>query len=597
MKMIRQFRISLAVLCPLTFWLGTFAMCHCVQAERPACYQLLPAKTLAYVRVADVQELVEKFDETSIGRIMKQQQLKSLSKQLYDEAEVAFQPMADQLGLTITELLQIPQGEIAVAAVAPPHGLPAIVLMIDIEGQEDKVEKIWDLVDVRLRAQMSESSEELEGTTMTVFTQNDPRWTGVVRFQKESMQVVCTNLDVAKQILAAWNGDDQQGVLQDNEDFADVMRRSRGPRQASPQIRWFVDPISLAKVAFRGNLGAQTALAALPVVGADGLLALGGSLTFAVDEYDAFTQAHVITAEPRTGALAMLAMQRGDPTPESWVPHDVASYQTMYWDIEKTQKEFAILYDSFAGEDAFERDFVQKGLDQVGVDVIAELLEAWGGRVSLASWFHRPARFRDAEYLGGIKLTEDHDVQQVLAKVVERVGEDLEQQVFAGIKYYASPTPDTEAKEEENEWARSPMQICFGVVDDYLLIANRPSALERGIVTRNASSKKLDGELDFKLLASKLRRQPGGKAPGLFIFERPEEAFRVMYDLAAAQSTRQLLASQADSNKLLGTLHQALEDNPLPPFSVLRKHLAPTGSIITSDESGFHYTGIGLRRK
>ena len=29
----------------------------------------------------------------------------------------------------------------------PPTGLPALVLMMDVEGQEDKVAKIWDLVD------------------------------------------------------------------------------------------------------------------------------------------------------------------------------------------------------------------------------------------------------------------------------------------------------------------------------------------------------------------------------------------------------------------------------------------------------------------
>ena len=97
--------------------------------------------------------------------------------------------------------------------------------------------------------------------------------------------------------------------------------------------------------------------------------------------------------------------------------------------------------------------------------------------------------------------------------------------------------------------------------------------------------------------ASKLRRQPGGKSPGWFVFERPDEGFRMLHELATAESTRGMLASQAENNELLGTLHRALEDNPLPPFSVLRKYLAPTGSILTNNETGFHYTGFGLRRK
>ena len=133
-------------------------------------------------------------------------------------------------------------------------------------------------------------------------------------------------------------------------------------------------------------------------------------------------------------------------------------------------------------------------------------------------------------------------------------------------------------------------------MDDYLLIANRPAIFERGIITRR-DSKSLENELDFKLMASKLRRQPGGRSPGWFVFERPDESIRMLHELATAESVRGKLASQAENNELLGTLHRALEENPLPPFSVLRKYFAPTGSIVISHEAGFRYTGFGLRRK
>jgi hypothetical protein len=584
----------------LTVVLLALGTCHCMGAERPASSEILPSKTLAYVRITDVKELVEKLDETSVGRMMKEQQLKSLSKQLFAEAEVAFEPAAQRLGLTIAELLQIPQGEITVAAVTPPSGLPAVVLIMDIDGQEQRVEKIWTLLEESLQSEMARTTEDVNGTMITVLTQDDPRWTGLVHFQKESMQVVSSNLDVAKQILSAWNGDGEQGVLTENQDFADMMRRSSGPRGATPQIRWFADPISLVKVLSRGNLGAQAGLAMLPVVGADGILALGGSITFASQEYDSFVQAHVVMAEPRNGVLAMLAMRSGDATPEVWVPHDVASYQTMFWDIQKTQKEFTKLYDSFRGEDAFHRDVVEKSLNDLGIDIVGEVMDAWGGRVSLASWFPRPARLGNAAYLGGIMLKEDNKFEQALAKVVERAGDDLEEQAFAGITYYVTPPPgdqpDQPADDQDNRLTPPPIRISFGIVDDYLLIANRPAIFERGIITRR-DSKSLENELDFKLMASKLRRQPGGRSPGWFIFERPDESIRMLHELATAESVRGKLASQAENNELLGTLHRALEENPLPPFSVLRKYFAPTGSIVISHEAGFRYTGFGLRRK
>jgi hypothetical protein len=342
-------------------------------------------------------------------------------------------------------------------------------------------------------------------------------------------------------------------------------------------------------------LGAQTALAALPVVGADGLLALGGSITMANEEYDSFVQAHLITDEPRTGVLAALALGSGDPTPEDWVPHDVASYQTIYWDFDNTRQEVATLYDSFRGAEAFQKELVDRASEFLGVDLLEDVIDAMDGRLSLSSWFTRPARINGVAYLGGIRLKADNEFAETLARIVEHTDNNLEQKTYAGFTIYFTP------KQELDETAVAvpfqKMQLVFGVVDDYLLIANGLEFIERAIAARSNSAKSLENELDFKLIASKLRRQPGGKTPGRFVFERPEEGLRMLYELATAESTRASLAKGAEGNELLGKLNKALNDNPLPPFATLKKYLAPTGSMIIADEKGFHYVGFGLRRK
>lgn len=569
-----------------------------VLAERPACYELLPSRTLAYVRIADVKELGEKFDETALGKIIKQEQMKSLTTQLYEEAEIAFAPAAEQIGLTIRELLAIPTGEIAIAAVAPPSGqqVTAAVLMIDVDGQQANMKKLVDLLEQKLEEDgKSKVTEAERGTALSIFEDDDPRWTGVIHFQKDALQVFTTNLDVAKQILAAWDGDEKQATLEDNEDFANVMRHSKGPKEATPQIRWFVDPISLAKVSLRGNVMAQGALAFLPVLGADGILALGGSITMASDEYDTFMQGHLITAEPRTGALAMLAMESGDPTPESWVPHDVASYQTMYWNLETTEKELATLFNSFQGADKFEEEVLSRATEFLGVDVMEDVIGSMDGRLTLTTWVSRPATISGMVYLGGLKLKADHDFAKTLKTVMDRVGDEMEEKSYGGFTYYHTPAPEEEPEPAANPFLPGNGQIAVGVVGDYVLIANKASAIERAIITRS-SNKSLDKELDFKLVASKLRQQPGGKKPGRFVFERPEEGFRMMYDLATAQSTKDMLSGGAENNGMFRVLNDALESNPLPPFAKLRQFLAPTGAIMTADDKGFHYIGFGLRR-
>lgn len=567
-------------------------------AERPRCYELLPSRTLAYLRIADVQELGEKFNETSLGRMIQQEQMKSLTKRLYEEAEVAFTPVAEEIGLTISQLLAIPQGEITIAAVAPSSGqeITAPVLMIDVEGQQPSMKKLVDLLERKLEeAGRTKTTKAERGTALYVFQGEDPRWTGVVHFQKDGLQVFTTNLDVAQQILAAWDGEESRATLEDNRDFANVMRHSKGPDDATPQIRWFVDPISLAKVSLRGNGAAQAGLAFLPVLGLDGLHALGGSLTMASDDFDMFTETHVITAEPRTGVLAAFAMQGGDPAPEPWVPHDAASYQTVYWNVQQTKDEVEKLFNSFRGENQFAEVALARASEGLGVDVQKDIIEVLDGRISLTTWISRPVTAQGMVYLAGVRLKPDHKFDKTLAAILEKVGHSLEKKTFGGSTYYFSPIEETEEPRPPRRLFLPAGQLAVGVVGDYVLISNQASAIERAIVTRS-SKKSLANELDFKLVASKLRRQPGGKTPGYFAFERPEEGLRMMYELATAESTRDALANGAENNEFLRTLNSALNDNPLPSLAQLREFVAPNGAIITADDKGFHYTGLGLRR-
>ena len=137
----------------------------------------------------------------------------------------------------------------------------------------------------------------------------------------------------------------------------------------------------------------------------------------------------------------------------------------------------------------------------------------------------------------------------------------------------------------------------FALVGDYLLLTDSTDLLKHVIATKKDGSQALASQLEFKLIASKIRRQPGGEKPGLLSFTRPEEGMRLLYDLATSETTRERLASGAEGNQALGALDKALRDHPLPPFAVIAKYLAPGGSLLTNDETGFHFTSFTLRRE
>ena len=118
-----------------------------VFAQRPSAPRLLPDDTLAYVRVENVPELVERFQETSMGRITSDEQVQPFVGHLYQSALNAFSQIEERVGLSLGELLEIPQGELCVAIVAPDEGRPELVLLADVGDHVVLAEKLLERMD------------------------------------------------------------------------------------------------------------------------------------------------------------------------------------------------------------------------------------------------------------------------------------------------------------------------------------------------------------------------------------------------------------------------------------------------------------------
>jgi hypothetical protein len=120
--------------------------------------------------------------------------------------------------------------------------------------------------------------------------------------------------------------------------------------------------------------------------------------------------------------------------------------------------------------------------------------------------------------------------------------------------------------------------------------------LQQVIVTKSDSSESLANDIEYKLIASKIKRQVGTAKTGMITFRRPEEGFRALYELATSKSVREQLDTRSDNNPFFRALNGALKENPLPPFAVVAQYLAPGGGMVVNDATGFHYTAFTLRR-
>jgi hypothetical protein len=317
----------------------------------------------------------------------------------------------------------------------------------------------------------------------------------------------------------------------------------------------------------------------------------------AAGEFDMINQIHVLLGIPRAGVLAAIALDSGELTPEPWVPADVASYTTLFWDFQKTYDEVEKLVDSFRGQGATAEWVKIFMADRVGVDLVADILPQLTGRVTMTSQIMKPVTPASTAQLIAVELKDPKAFQATLEKFVERLSQinnnlAPEKTSFGNTSYYRIKVP-TPPNYQEGDPVPEPT---FGIVHGALILADREVFLKNIISNPNPESTLAD-QLDFKLIANKAARAAGDGKLGMLSFSRPEEALRYLFDLANAEQTRRRLANAAENNRFFRSLEGVLDRNPLPPFSTLEKYVSPAGAALINSETGIHYMSFSLRRK
>ena len=481
-------------------------------ADRPRFTQLLPGDTLLLLRITDAQQLHEDFAQTSMGKMAKDEQVQPILRGVYGAIAEALAQMEAQLGVTLDDLLAIPKGEASFAICAPPGEKPAAVMLLEVGTDPRHVKTLIQRGEEALAAEGRVRSVERVGPTDLVMYADgdeDP----ILFAIRDEVLMIASNQLVAKNVLATWDGNppevdaDQPATLSENSNFAKVMNRCGGSDKRRPHVTFYLDPIGMVRASLRGNVGAQAGLAMLPVIGLDGLHAVGASMLFADDTFDSVLHGHLLLEHPRSGVLEILALRPGDTTPENWVPRDVASYSTLNLDVQQVRHSVASMFDSLRGEDAFQNQILQPASAALEFDIETDLLDLLDGRLSMFQWIERPVTLYSQATLAGIRLKEPQQFRATWAKLAQRWEERLEEQFFAGTKYWQLARDESNAPPVEVEAqpgraratlrGRAP-QPCFAVVGDYFLAADRPTVLRAALAAKADSDNCLARRAGFQ---------------------------------------------------------------------------------------------------
>jgi hypothetical protein len=599
--------------------------------------KLFPEETVVFVRMANAHEFGEKFQQTSLGRMIRDPQMKPFVDNLYGKAgDLYAQHAESKVGISWDDLKKLPKGEVAFAVVARDHRRPALVLLIDQGDEVSVADKLVDkALDLAEKSGGEFSKEKIGDVDITVVRDHDQqnRMFGV--FERDNTIVVATDPDVLKNVLWHWDhageetpsraasGDAPANgtsaskadaaadaapkdkpqkqkekefvptrTLAENTRFATILKECRRKQDPPPHLIFFADPIALARNLGRDNGGMQMVLAMMPMLGIDGLSGLGGAITYATNEYDDLVQVHVLLDNPRAGILQLPAFEAGDTTPQAFVPRAIESYMAWNWNLRATYDRLLVLLDRFgvkASVDKFMKDQLN---DRLGIDLPHQILDNLKGRYTWMVGYDHPA-LRGQQHVIAAELKDEKPVAEALKSVIGKFPELFEEKHFGNVTYHAIIPKGFKDKPEEER----PITPFVAISDSYLFVGTSTQEFERCITARDGTVDRLVDSDEYKRTTAVIGRETAGKTPVLFTANRFEETVHQWYELLTSPKTREQLNENKAKNPILAALAETLEQNQLPPFDVLVPYFAPGGGILYDTENGYHGISFTLRNK
>ncbi len=100
---------------------------------------------------------------------------------------------------------------------------------------------------------------------------------------------------------------------------------------------------------------------------------------------------------------------------------------------------------------------------------------------------------------------------------------------------------------------------------------------------------------EYDLVASELGGKLDGEQPFLVSYMDSSEFFRLAYELAKADNSRQFLGRVGANNVVARKMGELIGRHKLPPYEEFEKYFAPSGSFAYDEPTGIHLGSFTLR--
>lgn len=580
---------------------------------------------MAYIRLDNAEDLRDDLENSSVGKMLNDPQLKPFADELYSTARDLFDMISDRVGVSLDELLSIPHGQVAIG-IHPAKPLedddkPKVQVNedeTDAERQQRKtdlwrreqfsfggtlivdagenIDRLMSIVDKVEEALLQNGRrrriKDVDGTEIIRLLPTRAGRLPVEYFEKDGTLVIGFGHSVAQDVLAHWMGESDEKTLADDANFGTIISRCVGAEDTRPQITFFVDPHAIIDriVKRSGDLTAGFVWPMVENLGVSRIGGIGGSSFRGGEIFEDISHLHIKIDPPRDGVLGVLRPETGDTTPPKWVPETVSGYASVHWDFEQTYENLGKVIDQFQGADSLKRFVEQPVETRTGVKIREDVLAILSGRLVRVSWMQKPIRINSSVTAIAMEVNDAVKAKSVLANMRDRDPNAMTVDSISGHVVYRFRGPG----ERFPQGLRRP-EPSLMVLDKWLIYSDSTQFLEKAALAQAKSIPRLVDTPDFDLVASELGGKLDGEEPFFLSFFRGSDGMRLIYDLAKEDSSKQALRGWAESNPVAQRMAELLEKSDLPPFSEFEKYFAPSGMYGYDEPDGMHFGFYTLR--
>ena len=619
------------------------------------CDEVLPETTVAVLSIRDVAEARTAFSKTQLGELLREPSMEKflidLSKQL--RAKVA--NGGTQLGITLSDLEGVANGEACFARVQPKFDKQqhASVMLVDVTGKEDAAKALLEKIATDMTAnQATQSSTTLAGTSVTVYTRRNDIGAEVKSYfvLNKGALLISNHSQVLTDMLQRLATPNAENTLSTSEAYTETLQKcEQDAGDQPPHLRFFINPfrvreVNAASQGFPKRKGVDI-VKVLSQQGFEAVKGIGGSVHFATGEHEVAYRAFVYAPATASGgtskyqlAAEMLRFPNVDDLkPNAWIPRGLASHIAFNWKMQNAFWKAETLVDALAATPGT-FDVVLKNIkeDPKGprVDLPTEIIANLEERAVIMTDNRLPISPKSERLMFCVKIKNPEIVSNAVDKAMSNDPEAKERS-FEGYKFWEiindeseSFTQETDGSDPFDEFGDGLDAGGFGDDDDddedsapdqeradipnsavvvahgYLIIASHVDFVEDMLKQVN-DREKLAAAADFNEVQNALEKMGAG-ADSFRYFTRTDEAYRPTYELTQQgkmpQSETLLgkllnrILTTADDAKAGVTRKQQIDGSKMPDFQMVRRYLGPGGAYVRTQDEGWYIEGCLLKK-